>query len=144
MDYAVNGLLTLSCVGTVSGLRTPCGGGVEYLHRDPASRRRRRKGKPQMWDSKIWSREQRDSDPRSTALARASSMSKRQTRHIVREGAPQKQNRNCQKVINIWSKAADGCFIPRQTGRLAVGRNIRLRLRYSVRKWRLALSIGPN
>jgi hypothetical protein len=22
----------------------PCGGGVEYLHRDPASRRRRRKG----------------------------------------------------------------------------------------------------
>jgi hypothetical protein len=23
----------------------PCGGGVEYLHRDPASRRRRRKGK---------------------------------------------------------------------------------------------------
>jgi hypothetical protein len=25
----------------------PCGGGVEYLHRDPASRRRRRKGKSQ-------------------------------------------------------------------------------------------------
>jgi hypothetical protein len=24
--------------------RNPCGGGVEYLHRDPASRRRRRKG----------------------------------------------------------------------------------------------------
>jgi hypothetical protein len=24
---------------------TPCGGGVEYLHRDPASRKRRRKGK---------------------------------------------------------------------------------------------------
>jgi hypothetical protein len=23
---------------------TPCGGGVEYLHRNPASRRRRRKG----------------------------------------------------------------------------------------------------
>jgi hypothetical protein len=23
----------------------PCGGGVDYLHRDPASRRRRRKGK---------------------------------------------------------------------------------------------------
>jgi hypothetical protein len=33
----------------------PCGGGVEYLHRDPASRRRRRKGKSQIWDSKIWS-----------------------------------------------------------------------------------------
>jgi hypothetical protein len=26
----------------------PCGGGFEYLHRDPASRRRRRKGKSQM------------------------------------------------------------------------------------------------
>jgi hypothetical protein len=25
-------------------IRNPCGGGVEYLHRDPASRRRRRKG----------------------------------------------------------------------------------------------------
>jgi hypothetical protein len=25
--------------------RNPCGGGFEYLHRDPASRRRRRKGK---------------------------------------------------------------------------------------------------
>jgi hypothetical protein len=27
---------------------SPCGGGIEYLHRDPASRRRRRKGKSQM------------------------------------------------------------------------------------------------
>jgi hypothetical protein len=35
----------------------PCGGGVEYLHHDPASRRRRWKGKSQMWDSKIRSRE---------------------------------------------------------------------------------------
>jgi hypothetical protein len=26
----------------------PCGGGVEYLHRDPVSRRRRRKGKSQI------------------------------------------------------------------------------------------------
>jgi hypothetical protein len=26
----------------------PCGGGIEYLHRDPASRRRRRKGKSQI------------------------------------------------------------------------------------------------
>jgi hypothetical protein len=32
---------------------TPCGGGVEYLHRDPASRRRRGKGKTRIWDSKI-------------------------------------------------------------------------------------------
>jgi hypothetical protein len=40
-----------------------CGGGVEYLHRDPASHRRRRKGKSQIWDSKIRSRFPRDSDP---------------------------------------------------------------------------------
>jgi hypothetical protein len=33
----------------------PCGGGVEYLDHDPASRRRRRKGKSQIWDSTIWS-----------------------------------------------------------------------------------------
>jgi hypothetical protein len=86
----------------------PCGGGVEYLHRDPASRRRRRKGKSHIWDSKIWSRVPRDSDTRKTALARASSIYKRQTRPIVREGAPQKQDRNCQTVINIWSWAPDG------------------------------------
>jgi hypothetical protein len=42
-------------------------------------------------------------DPRQTALARASSIYKRQTRPLVREGAPQKQDRNCQTAINIWS-----------------------------------------
>jgi hypothetical protein len=44
---------------------------IEYLHRDPASRRRRRKGKFQNWDSKIWSRDPRDSDPRKIVLERA-------------------------------------------------------------------------
>jgi hypothetical protein len=83
----------------------PCEGGVEYLHRDPASRRRRRKRKSQIWDSKIWSRVPRDSDQRKTTLARASSIYKRQTRPLVREGAPQKQDRNSQIVINIWSWA---------------------------------------
>jgi hypothetical protein len=29
-------------------MKNPCEGGVENLHRDPASRRRRRKGKSQM------------------------------------------------------------------------------------------------
>jgi hypothetical protein len=32
----------------------PCGGGVEYLHRNPASRKRRRKGKSRIWDSKLF------------------------------------------------------------------------------------------
>jgi hypothetical protein len=31
----------------------------------------------------------------------------RQTRPLVREGAPQKQDHNCQIVINIWSWAPD-------------------------------------
>jgi hypothetical protein len=45
-----------------------------YLHRDRASRRRRRKAKSQIWDSTIWSRVSRESDPRKTRLARASSI----------------------------------------------------------------------
>jgi hypothetical protein len=44
----------------------------------------------------------RDSDPRKTALARAISIYvKRQTRPLVREGAPHKQDRNCQRVKKI-------------------------------------------
>jgi hypothetical protein len=41
------------CQGVTSGTKLklnsyPCGDGVEFLHRDPASRRRRRKGKSQI------------------------------------------------------------------------------------------------
>jgi hypothetical protein len=71
-----------------------CGGGVEYLHRDPASCRRRRKGKSQV---------PRDSDPRKTTLARASSTYKRQTRPCVRE-APHKNK----TVTATQSWAPDG------------------------------------
>jgi hypothetical protein len=76
------------------------------LHHDPVSRRRRWKGKSQIWDSKIWSRVPRDSDPRT--LARVSTIYKRQTCPLVREGAPQKQDCNCQTGLNIWSWAPDG------------------------------------
>jgi hypothetical protein len=55
----------------------PCGGGVKYLHRSPESRRRRRKWKSRIWDSKLWSRVPRDTDSRMTALANASSSCKR-------------------------------------------------------------------
>jgi hypothetical protein len=89
-------------------LHEPCGGGVEHLHRGPASRRRRRNRKSQNWDSKIWLRVPRDSDPIKIALTRTSSIYKRQTRPLVREGAPQKPDRNCQTVINIWSWAPVG------------------------------------
>jgi hypothetical protein len=72
----------------------PCGGGFEYLHRDPASRRRRRNGKSEIWDSKIWSRMLRNSDPRKTTLARASTIYQSQTRPLVREGAPENKPLN--------------------------------------------------
>jgi hypothetical protein len=107
------------------------------LHRDPASRRRRRKGKPQIWDSKIWSRVPRDSDPRETALARASSIYKWQIRPLVREGAPQKQDHNCQTVINIWSWAPHGA--PHQdllTDWPSVAMWLWLWLLPAVQKWR--------
>jgi hypothetical protein len=71
----------------------PCGGGVEYLHRDPASRRRRQKYGREIHGTR---------DSRKTALARASSIYNRRTRPLVREGAPQKQDCNCQTIINIW------------------------------------------
>jgi hypothetical protein len=81
-------------------LTHPCGSAVEHLHRDPASRRRRWKGKSQIWDS--------HSNRRKTKLARASSIYKRQTRLLVREGAPQQCVGNCRRKINIWSWAPDG------------------------------------
>jgi hypothetical protein len=46
------------CLAEQKSEDDPCGGGVEYLHCDPASRRRRWKGKSQIWDSKIRSKSQ--------------------------------------------------------------------------------------
>jgi hypothetical protein len=88
---------------TINLFTIPCGGGVEYLHPSPASRGRRRKGKSRIWDSKIWSRIPRDSDPRMTALVRTSRNCKRQTHPLVRERAPHQQTRNCLTVIKILS-----------------------------------------
>jgi hypothetical protein len=48
---------------------------------------------------------------------------------LLSERAPHINKPTTVWLIKIWSQAPDGCFIPRQTGRLAVGRNIRLRLR---------------
>jgi hypothetical protein len=59
-----------------------------------------------------------------TALARTRNSCKRQTCHLVREGAPHQQPRTCVTIIKIWSWAQDGCLIPRQTGRETVERNI--------------------
>jgi hypothetical protein len=49
-------------------------------------------------------------------------------RSVPRLYNDEQQNRNRLTVIKIWSKAPDGCFIPRQTGRLIVGRNMILTL----------------
>jgi hypothetical protein len=104
---------------------SPCGGGVEYLHRDPASRKRRRKGKSQNWDSKIWSRDPRDKGPRKTALARTNSIYKRQIRPLVREGASEKQDHTCQRVINTYLVMSPRWgSTPRLTDWLTVSRNV--------------------
>jgi hypothetical protein len=55
----------------------PRGGGVEYLHRSPASHGRRQRGKSRIWYSKILSRVPPDSEPRMIALARTSNNCKR-------------------------------------------------------------------
>jgi hypothetical protein len=107
-DGLAEGTVGRNITLTLTSAPRPCWGGVEYLHRGPSSRRRRRKGNSQIWDSKIWSRVAQDSDPRMNALARASIIYKRKTRLLVREGAPKRQDRDCQTVINIWSWAPDG------------------------------------
>jgi hypothetical protein len=76
----------------------------------------------QIWDSKILSRITWDSDPTKTRLARASSIYKRQTRSLAREGAPQKQDCNCRTVINIWGST------PRLIDWLTFSRNVTLTL----------------
>jgi hypothetical protein len=58
-----------------------------------------------------------------TAMVRTSSNCKRQTSPIVKEGARHQQTRNRLAVIKISSWVPHGCLIPRQTGRLTVGRN---------------------
>jgi hypothetical protein len=90
--------------------RTFCAVGAEaicitrlWLYSEPDCRRRRRKWKSQIWDCKIWSRVPRDSELRKATPARTSSIYKRQTRLLVRECAPEKEDRNTQRVINIWS-----------------------------------------
>jgi hypothetical protein len=56
-----------------------------------------------MSDSKIWSQVPRDYDPRNTALARASSIYKRQTHPLVREGA----HRNKTVKLELDTKTTD-------------------------------------
>jgi hypothetical protein len=138
----------------------PCGGGFEYLHRSPAIRRRRQKvepgawghiwvnlflgdintgtwpsrlGESRIWDSKMWSWVPRDSGPRMTAVARASSNCKQQTRPLVREGALHEETHYCLTVKESGLAPQMGAW---HQDRLTVGRNINL-LWHQTRRWQL-------
>jgi hypothetical protein len=86
---------------------------------------------------KIWSQVPRDAGLRKTTLARASTIYKRQPRPLVRNVAPEKQDRNCQRVINIWSWAPDGAgHQDLLTDWLTVSRNVTLQgTRVRVSEW---------
>jgi hypothetical protein len=73
-----------------------------------------------------------------TGLARPSSSctDKLQTRPLVREDAPQEENRRCLKILSMevkrkWLQVLDGGLIQGQTGRLTVDRKISLTLELS-------------
>jgi hypothetical protein len=84
-------------------IRHPCGGGVEYLHRDPASRKRRRKGSLKSETVK-YGHESYGTRTRKWLRWRgpAATVNDRPV-HFVREGAPNQQTRNCQTITKIWS-----------------------------------------
>jgi hypothetical protein len=60
---------------------------------------------------------------------RPAAHTKDRPRPLVREGASQEQDRNCHTSNKDLVVSPDGCYCPRQTGRLTVRRNTRLRLR---------------
>jgi hypothetical protein len=64
---------------------------------------------------------------------------KRQTRPLVREGAPKRQGRDCQTVINIWSWAPEGSLNQDWlTDWLTASRNVTLTLTC----WNNILQVG--
>jgi hypothetical protein len=97
----------------------PCLGGFECLHRDRGRRRRQREGKHQVWGSKIWSRK--------TRLARASSIYKRHTRPLIREGAPENKTVTVKSNEYLVMSPRWGST-PRLTDWLTVSRNVTLTL----------------
>jgi hypothetical protein len=78
-----------------------CGGWVEYLHRNPASRTRRRKRKSRIRDSKIWSWVSRDWNLENDCIGEASRNRKLQTHALVRASAPNQQTRKCLTNKNL-------------------------------------------
>jgi hypothetical protein len=93
----------------------PCPGGVKYLHRDPATRRSLK------YETVKYGCESQGTRTRERLRC---SIYRRQTRPLVREGAPQKQDHTCHTVINIWSWAQMG--LDTKTYWLTVNRNVTL------------------
>jgi hypothetical protein len=60
------------------------------------------------YETVIYGREAQGTRTREKLRWPGSAAFKKQTRPLVREGAPETQDRNCQRVINIWSWAPDG------------------------------------
>jgi hypothetical protein len=86
----------------LTGNTIPCGGGVEYLHRSPASRRRRRKRKSQSETVK-YGRESHGTRTREWLRWRGpAAIVNDKPRPLVTESAPYQQTRNCLTVIKIW------------------------------------------
>jgi hypothetical protein len=107
----------------------PCGGGIEYLHRDPATRKRRRNGKSQIWDSKIRSASIKGLGPEKDCVGKIQQHIQKTDPSSRQRGRPRKQDRNCQIVIAKylvmsprWSST------PRLTDWLTVSRNVTLTL----------------
>jgi hypothetical protein len=132
-------------------MSTPRGGGLEYLHRSPASRKATERETNLIWEIYIWCRAMCDLDPRVTSLAkpRSTCTSNLLTRSLVREGAPylrmqMSEDSFLRSEIKLLSRVPDGGLIPGQTVRLAVGRKIGLTLTWTwVIQW-LRLAETPN
>jgi hypothetical protein len=103
----------------------PCEGGVKYLHRNPASRRRRRKGESRIWESKIWSRVLRDSEPRMRWRGPTAVVNDRPVLSSERERPASTNPHLSDSNINLVLSPR-WVLIPIQTDRRTVGRNIRL------------------
>jgi hypothetical protein len=99
-------------------------------------------GDSRIWESKIWWWVLWILEPRMPPLASVSSNFKRSTRPLVKEGAKHKHTRSYLPVLKIWSWASDGGLTPRQTGRLAVDRNINWTSIAS--EWQLVYSHGSE
>jgi hypothetical protein len=80
------------------------------------------KGKSRTRDDGVWSRVPRNSDTRSTALARAGNGCGRRTRPLVGGGRPA----SASPRLSVYQWWKSECFVPGRTGRLTIGRNMRL------------------